>query len=127
MASQGQEGAAGGYESPPSPTGSNTGKPKPADGEQKGELFPGQNAMHSLTSEPWKALKQRFAKTWKPKPEVPPRGSIAVSGLIELETTKSYVVIDVIAWWNPKTRSYHDKSMVMRLRRAQMKNQKPFR
>jgi hypothetical protein len=83
--------------------------------------------MHSVTSEPWKALKQRFVKTWKPKPEVPPRGSIAVSGLIELETAKSYVVIDVIAWWNPKTRSYHDKSMVMRLRRAQMKNQKPFR
>jgi hypothetical protein len=60
-------------------------------------------------------------------PETPPRGSIIVSGLVELEAPMSYVVLDVFAFWNPQTKQYDDKSMIVRLRRVQMKNQAPLR
>lgn len=56
-----------------------------------------------------------------------PRGSILVSGLVELDCPKAWIVVDVKAAWDPKTREYDKKSMTMGLRRIQMKKQPPAR
>ncbi|KAH8905798.1 hypothetical protein BR93DRAFT_928371 [Coniochaeta sp. PMI_546] len=132
MASQNQGDAA--YGSSPSPPPTGTSHPpgtspdrSKSDQEKAGDLFPGQAAAQSISAEPWKAFKQQFLKAWKRVPEQPPRGCILVSGLVELEAPKGYTVVDVVAYWDPKTRQFDNKSMMVRLRRFQMKNQAPIR
>lgn len=132
MASQNQGDDAYGPSASTSPAGaSHTPGASPhtskADQEKAGDLFPGQAAAQSLSAEPWKAFKKQFLKAWKRVPEQPPRGCILVSGLVELEAPKGYTVVDVVAYWDPKTRQFDNKSMMVRLRRFQMKNQAPIR
>ena len=81
----------------------------------------------SVSAEPWKAFTQQFSKAWKRAPEQPPRGCVLVSGLVELEAPKGFAVVDVVAYWNPKTRQFDNKSMMVRLRRFQLRNQAPIR
>lgn len=109
----------------------------PADAEGKGgesgkrtapqELFPGHDTIRSLTSKPWREFRQKLSQTYKPRREQPPRGAVLVSGLVELDTSKASIVIDVFAWYNPKTRRFDGKSMWMGLRKVQMKTQSPLR
>jgi hypothetical protein len=40
------------------------------------------------------AFKQKFSQTWKPAPNYPPRGSILVSGLVEVDSPKAWLVFD---------------------------------
>lgn len=132
MASQNQGDAAYGSSPSPPPTGSShppgtSPDRSKSDQEKAGDLFPGQAAAQSISAEPWKAFKQQFLKAWKRVPEQPPRGCILVSGLVELEAPKGYTVVDVVAYWDPKTRQFDNKSMMVRLRRFQMKNQAPIR
>jgi hypothetical protein len=72
------------------------------------------------------AFKTKFAQTWRPAPNYPPRGSILVSGLIELDSPKAWLVIDVKAAWDPKTKQYDPRSMHLVMRRLQMKRQAPL-
>lgn len=76
---------------------------------------------------PWAAFKRKLAQKWRPMRDLPPRGAIRVSGLVELEGPRAYAVIDVVGWWNPKTRKFDPASMFMGLRRLQMKQQGPMR
>ena len=69
------------------------------------------------------AFKQKFTQTWRPPIMNPPRGFISVSGLVELESPKAYLVFDVFGAWDPKTKSYHSKTLQVKLRRAQLKKQ----
>lgn len=71
------------------------------------------------------AFRTKLAQTWKPVPNYPPRGSLFVSGFIELDTPQAWIVVDVIAAWDPKTRTFDDKSMHLRIRRLQPKSQNP--
>jgi len=71
------------------------------------------------------AFKSKMAQTWRPAPSYPPRGSILVSGLVELDSPKAWLVFDVKAAWDPKTRSYDGRSMHLQLRRMQLKKQGP--
>jgi hypothetical protein len=71
------------------------------------------------------AFKVKMAQTWRPAPNYPPRGSILVSGLVELDSPKAWLVFDVKAAWDPKTRSYDARSMLLQLRRMQLKKQGP--
>jgi hypothetical protein len=71
------------------------------------------------------AFKAKMAQTWRPAPNYPPRGSILVSGLVELDSPKAWLVFDVKAAWDPKTRSYDARSMHLQLRRMQLKKQGP--
>jgi hypothetical protein len=72
------------------------------------------------------AFRTKFAQTWRPAPNYPPRGSILVSGLIELDSPKAWLVIDVRAAWDPKTKQYDPRSMHLAMRRLQMKRQAPL-
>jgi hypothetical protein len=72
------------------------------------------------------AFKQKFSQTWRPYPTYPPRGSISVSGLVELDSPKAWLVFDVRSAWDPKTKQFDPTSMQLKLRRMQMKQQAPL-
>jgi hypothetical protein len=71
------------------------------------------------------AFKVKMVQTWRPTQNYPPRGSILVSGLVELDSPKAWLVFDVKAAWDPKTRSFDARSMHLQLRRMQLKKQGP--
>ena len=83
-------------------------------------------ALHAHFFRPIMAFKAKLAQTWRPAPDFPPRGSILVSGLVELDTAKAWLVFDVKAAWDPKTREYDPRSMHIKLRRMQLKKQGPI-
>ncbi|KAK4231639.1 hypothetical protein QBC38DRAFT_200785 [Podospora fimiseda] len=74
----------------------------------------------------WDEFRKKYAQVWKPIRPDPPRGCFAVSGLVEIETQRAYLVIDVLAWYNPKTKEHDRPSMWMSLRRMQFKQQGPL-
>ncbi|PBP25871.1 hypothetical protein BUE80_DR003153 [Diplocarpon rosae] len=82
-------------------------------------------ALHAHLVKPMMAFRTKFSQTWRPAPDFPPRGSILVSGMVELDAPKAWLVFDVKASWDPKTRAYDPRSMVVKLRRMQPKKQGP--
>ncbi|KAK3328789.1 hypothetical protein B0H66DRAFT_596404 [Apodospora peruviana] len=73
------------------------------------------------------AFLRRYQQVYGTMRNYPPRGSIAVSGLVEVDLERAWVVVDVLAWFDPKTEAYDEASMVMRIRRIQAKQQYPYR
>ncbi|KAG7137027.1 hypothetical protein HYQ45_005533 [Verticillium longisporum] len=78
-----------------------------------------------MSTRPFMEFLAKLRKTWEPARPHPPRGSIIVSGFVELESQNSFIVIDVIGFWDPKKRALDSKSSVMKARRIQMKFQSP--
>jgi len=74
----------------------------------------------------WELFMAKYFQRWKPIELEPPRGSIAFSGLVELETERCWLVIDVFAWYNPKTKDFDPDSQMIRMRRVQDKYQRPL-
>lgn len=69
--------------------------------------------------------KKKFWETWRPATSLPPRGSITVGGMVELESPKAYLVFDVRAAWDPATKDFDPHSIMLGLRRFQYKAQSP--
>ncbi len=82
-------------------------------------------AFHAHFFKPIMAFKTKLAQTWRPAPNYPPKGSILVSGMVELDSPKAWLVFDVKAAWDPKTKEYDPRSMHLQLRRLQPKKQAP--
>ncbi|TAQ90106.1 hypothetical protein B7494_g1516, partial [Chlorociboria aeruginascens] len=57
------------------------------------------------------AFKAKLQQTWKPASSYPPRGCVMVSGLVELDAPRAWLVFDVKAAWDPKIKSYDYRSM----------------
>ena len=93
--------------------------------ENETEISAAAMAFHGHFFRAILAFKAKMAQTWRPAPNYPPRGSILVSGLVELDSPKAWLVFDVKAAWDPKTRSYDARSMHLKLRRMQLKKQGP--
>ena len=68
------------------------------------------------------AFKQTLAKTWQP-PITMERGQIALSGLVEVEGTRGFVLLDVFALYNPQRSQLESVSISMR--RGSLKKQAP--
>lgn len=83
--------------------------------------------MKQITDGPAREFRKKLAQSWKPTRPHPPRGCILVSGFVECELPKGFVVIDVWGFWNPKTENFEAKSTFMNVRRIQMKQQAPAR
>jgi len=79
-----------------------------------------QHFRHAIT-----VFRTKLKQTWRPAPSYPPRGSILVSGMVELEAPKAYLVFDVRGAWDPQTKAYDPRSMHLQLRRFQWKAQGP--
>ena len=95
------------------------------DEQQLGPATSAAMVFHAHFLRPIMAFKAKMAQTWRPAPNYPPRGSILVSGLVELDSPKAWLVFDVKAAWDPKTKSYDPRSMHLQLRRMQLKKQGP--
>ncbi|KAI1119173.1 hypothetical protein F5Y14DRAFT_123796 [Nemania sp. NC0429] len=79
------------------------------------------------TSGPWDSFKKSFAQN-RPRLDVqPPRGSIRVSGLVEVATEHALITVDCLAWWNPKTRKFDANTTNLHLRAIRPKVQSAFR
>ncbi|KAF9872566.1 hypothetical protein CkaCkLH20_10063 [Colletotrichum karsti] len=83
--------------------------------------------MKQITDGPAREFRRKLAQSWKPTRAYPPRGCILVSGFVEIELPRGYVVVDVWGHWNPKTEMFEPRSTFMVLRRIQMKQQAPAR
>jgi hypothetical protein len=97
-------------------------------GSEEMESSPGTRtamAFHAHFFRAIMAFKTKLSQTWRPAPNYPPRGSILVSGFVELDSPKAWLVFDVKAAWDPKTREYDARSMHLQLRRMQLKKQGP--
>ncbi|TVY16512.1 hypothetical protein LARI1_G005127 [Lachnellula arida] len=93
------------------------------------EAWPGTRvaaALHQHFNHAIMAFKGKLMQTWRPAPDYPPRGSILVSGMVELEAPKAYLVFDVKAAWDPQVQDFDTRSMMVHLRRFQWKNQGPL-
>jgi len=92
------------------------------------ELGPGMRlamALHQHFNHAIVTFKSKVMQTWRPAMTYPPRGSILVGGLVELEAPKAYLVFDVRAAWDPQTQDFDPMSMFLQLRRFQWKAQSP--
>ena len=72
------------------------------------------------------AFMQKYMQTAQPPRAYPPRGSIIFQGFVELESPRAWLTFDVRAAWDPKTKEFDAPSLIMQLRRLQMKNQGPL-
>lgn len=118
---------------PPMPSGSSMGRPIPEGpnaetGKQKSakDIYAIKVAQEH-TSGPWQAFKQTLAQTWKPLGDYPPRGSISVSGLVEVDAPRAVLTIEAAAWWDPKTKRFDSRSLTLRLKNLRPKKQVPLR
>lgn len=73
----------------------------------------------------WKALRQKWQQVWKPKRPFPPRGSVQFSGLVEVASPKASLVVDVLAWYDPKTNSVDGKTLRLALRAIKPRQMTP--
>lgn len=76
---------------------------------------------------PWAAFVSQYKRLWRPLKYYPPRGCIAVHGMVSLDSPKARVFIDVFAWYHPKTKEFHQDSVHMSLKAITPNNQKPRR
>lgn len=90
-------------------------------------VIPLYSALLGEGSGPWQAFKESFYRAWKPLHCYPPRGSLAVHGIVTLDGPKGRLYIDVWAWYHPKTSEFHKDSLVMRLRSISPRRQLPLR
>jgi hypothetical protein len=77
--------------------------------------------------QPWKRFKEAYVRERGAILAPPPRGSIAVSGLVELETPKAIVLVDILTWYDPKTNAFAPHSTRLSLRRVAEKKQYALR
>lgn len=76
---------------------------------------------------PWAAFVSQYKRLWRPLKYHPPRGCLAVHGMVSLDSSKGRVFIDVFAWYHPKTKEFHQDSVHMSLKAISPFNQKPKR
>ncbi|KAK2598788.1 hypothetical protein N8I77_012175 [Diaporthe amygdali] len=76
---------------------------------------------------PTAAFAQQWRRAWRPLKYYPPRGCVAIHGMVALESSKGRVYIDVSAWYNPKKREFHQESMQLGLKAISPNTQSPRR
>ncbi|CAK7200638.1 hypothetical protein SEUCBS139899_003336 [Sporothrix eucalyptigena] len=89
------------------------------------DLIPFESVRASI-DEAWIQFKKKLAETWLPLRPQPPGGSVGVSGLVELQSPNSRIMIEVMAFWDPKTRKYDAPTMHMKLRSIRPRTQMPL-
>ncbi|KAH6657332.1 hypothetical protein BKA67DRAFT_186298 [Truncatella angustata] len=97
-----------------------------ADGKQpSAKDVHGVREVSGHTAGAWQALRQKWQQVWKPKKPFPPRGSVKFSGLVEVASPKASLVVDVLAWYDPKTNSVDGKTLRLALRAIKPRQMSP--
>ncbi|KAI2620497.1 hypothetical protein GGR54DRAFT_102432 [Hypoxylon sp. NC1633] len=78
-------------------------------------------------SKPLQAFAKTFQQLWEPIIQMPPRGSIYITGLVEIVSSTARMTVDVAAFWDPKTESFDFDTAQFRLRTLTMRVQNPLR
>ncbi|KAL5611671.1 hypothetical protein BROUX41_000751 [Berkeleyomyces rouxiae] len=75
----------------------------------------------------WKQVGLALQRKWSGYKYPPPRGSIMLTGMVEVETPEVWVLVNVSAFWEPKEKEFHKPSMVVSVRGTLPKVQTPLR
>ncbi|CAK7269431.1 hypothetical protein SEPCBS57363_003596 [Sporothrix epigloea] len=114
---------------PQSPSSSSSPSPQDKDDPNRilnaKDLIPFESLRASI-DDAWLDFKKKLAETWLPLRPQPPSGSVGVSGLVELQSPNSRIMIEVMAFWDPKTRKYDTPTMHMKLRSIRPRAQMPL-
>jgi hypothetical protein len=84
------------------------------------------DAMRIHMRGPWDNFKTKLVQKWKTPSGYPPQGAIHVTGLVELRTPESSIIIDCSGWWDPKA-SQFDRAVKLELRAIRPYVQRPAR
>lgn len=91
------------------------------------ESIPGYTELANKSQGPWAAFSQQWRRTWRPLRYYPPRGCVAIHGMVALESPKGRIYIDVSAWYNPIKKEFHQESMQLGLKAISPTHQSPRR
>ncbi|KKY39772.1 hypothetical protein UCDDA912_g00197 [Diaporthe ampelina] len=91
------------------------------------ESIPGYTELANKSQEPWAAFSQQWRRSWRPLKYFPPRGCVAIHGMVALESPKGRIYIDVSAWYNPIKKEFHQESMQLGLKAISPTHQSPRR
>jgi len=108
------------------PVSEKAGVPGKESEEEDNSLTKATTAIQSHFFRAISAFKLKFSQVYKPPPSFPPRGSILVTGLVELDSPRAWLVFDIQAAWDPTEKEFDQRSMRLKLRRMQMKKQGPL-
>ncbi|KAH8681985.1 hypothetical protein BX600DRAFT_33204 [Xylariales sp. PMI_506] len=87
----------------------------------------GVKEMSEHTKGPIQVFKKRFEKLRQTKQAYPPRGSVGFSGLVEVSNADVNVIIDLQAWYDPKTNTIDANTLALKVRSARWKRATPVR
>lgn len=96
------------------------------------EKRPSAKDMHGVrevsehTAGAWQALKKKWKQAWQPKRPYPPRGAVNFNGLVEIVSPKASLVIDVSAWYDPKTNAIDGRTLHLGLRAVKPRQMAPL-
>jgi hypothetical protein len=79
------------------------------------------------TSSAWDKFKVKFAQKWRRASDYPPRGSINVTGLVEISMPRAYITVDCNAWWDPETKKFDPRTLNLTVKTIRPKQQVPLR
>lgn len=99
----------------------------PEHGSSRNDLIPYYDTWLDKSSGPWAASMEAWKRKWKPLRYYPPRGSLAIHGMVALDSPKGRLFFDVFAWYHPKTDTFHQDSLVMGMRSVSPHGQRPRR
>lgn len=91
------------------------------------ESIPGYAELANKSQGPWAAFAQQWRRSWRPLRYYPPRGCVAIHGMVALESPKGRIYIDVSAWYNPIKKEFHQESMQLGLKAISPTHQSPRR
>lgn len=89
-------------------------------------VAPFKEGLHNRALVGMTAFRNTLAQTWKPAQAFPPKGSILVGGMVELESPLAFIVLDISTAWDPKTKSFEQRCMNLKVRRISPKTQRPL-
>jgi hypothetical protein len=94
---------------------------------QAKQSIPGYEDLSNKSQGPWAAFVQQWRRSWRPLRYFPPRGCVAIHGMVALESPKGRIYIDVTAWYNPIKKEFHQESIQLGLKAISPAHQSPRR
>lgn len=76
---------------------------------------------------PWDLFKKNLVQKWRAPLAYPPRGSIRLTGLVEVSTSRGSLMVDCVAWWDPQMRKFDRRTLSLKLRATRPNEQGPLR
>jgi len=108
----------------PVPSKKSSDQPHTWFSEDTAPPFP--EALHTRALIGMRAFRNTLAQNWKPAQAYPPKGSILVGGMVELESPMAFIVLDITTAWDPKTKNFEQRCMNLKVRRISPKTQRPL-